>query len=143
MLPDYRDIRSRIKEEPIWYDDNGVPRYDKFSPDLVSSIYAQEALLVKIKCQDCHSVFFVGVCYSDMEKIFNRHAASYEEHIKDYLNAKDKNKRYFPFHYGDPPAHGCVGDTMNCEDIQIIEFWKKEKFVWKRKPEYEIKAEEE
>lgn len=141
MLPNYSDIKSRIKEEPIWFDSNGVPRYDKFSPYLVSSIYAEEALLVKIQCQDCRKVFLVGVYFSSMEKIYNPHISSYEENIRAYLKDKDKSKLWFPFHYGDPPAHGCVGDTMNCDDIEILEFWKREHFKWKRKPEYEIKAE--
>ena len=26
MTPEYNDIKSRISEEPTWYDDNGVPR---------------------------------------------------------------------------------------------------------------------
>lgn len=28
------------------------------------------------------------------------------------------------FHYGDPPAHDCVGDTMNSEPVRILEFWQ-------------------
>jgi hypothetical protein len=30
MLPSYDDIKSRIDDDPKWYDENGVPRYDDF-----------------------------------------------------------------------------------------------------------------
>ena len=140
MLPYYSDIRSRIKEEPLWVDDNGVPRYDKFNPDLVSSIYAEEAILLSIECQDCGQKFLVGMCWSQMNRIFNPHSASFTERIKEYLKERDKKDLWFPVHYGDPPSHGCVGDTMNCIDIAIMEFWLKEKFEWKRYSNFEIKT---
>ena len=137
----YNDITSRIKEAPEWYDQNGTPRYDKFDPMDVPNIYSAEALLVKIKCQSCGREFMVGMCFCEMDKIYNPRASSYEEDIKRCL--KDKEHRWFPVHYGDPPSHGCVGDTMNCIDVQIVEFWKKGRFEWMRKPEYEISSKED
>jgi hypothetical protein len=140
---DYHDITSRIKEEPKWYDQNGAPRYDAFNPMDVPNIYATEVVLVKIKCQDCGKEFMVGMGFCEMDKLYNLRASSYEEDIRQYL--KDDEQHYwFPVHYGDPPSHGCVGDTMNCIDIKIVEFWKKEKYIdWVRKPEYEVANKEE
>lgn len=139
----YNDIISRIKEKPEWYDQNGTPRYDKFSYDDMPNIYSTEALLVKIKCQDCGMEFMVGMCFCEMDKLYNPRASSYEEDIKGYLKGKKMWRHWFPVHYGDPPSHGCAGDTMNCIDVQIVEFWKRERFDWVRKPEYEIASKED
>jgi hypothetical protein len=62
--------------------------------------------------------------------------------MRTWLGAKDKN--YTPFHYGDPPAHGCVGDTMNCYDLRIVEFWVKDNpFNKVRKTDWEVELEKE
>ena len=136
MLPSYDDIRSRISEEPTWFDDNGVPRYGKFHPNSVPNIYAEEALLMEISCQDCGEVFFVALQTAGMmDKLWNPKARSLSERIEEFL----KEDNGFPFHYGDPPIHGCVGDTMNCNDHRIVEFWSKGKdFEWKRVSKYEV-----
>ncbi len=107
MLADYDDIRKRIKEEPIWYDTNGVPRYDKFEPMLCSNIYATEIVLLKIACQSCGQKFLVEMHYSMMDRV---------------NGIKPLSKKLRNLHYGDPPIHGCCGDTMNCDDIRIVEF---------------------
>ena len=54
MLPDYSDIRSRITEEPTWFDARGVPRYGEFSPRMLG-VYDMYALLAEIECQMCHN----------------------------------------------------------------------------------------
>lgn len=48
-----------------------------------------------------------------------------------------------PLHYGDPPSHGCVGDTENCYDLRVVEFWEKSydrpvDIKWARHPEFEV-----
>ncbi len=40
--------------------------------------------------------------------------------------------------YNDPRDDECIGNTMNAESLQIVEFWKRENSEWARKPEYEI-----
>lgn len=126
MKANYRDILSRIKEEPKWYDENGTPRYEKFHPDLSPDIYADEVILLEIACQNCGKRFFVEMNYSVIDKVMSPFA---------FPLSKDT----WRLHYGDPPIHGCVGDTMNCDDIKVIEFWQKENFGWKRKKNLEIK----
>lgn len=141
----YEDIRKRINEEPKWYDCHGVPRYDTFHPSLSPNIYAEEIVLLEISCQDCRRKFLVEMNWSIMEQVFNRHSESFSTVMKLWMESKDKNKRWPPFHYGDPPAHGCVGDTMNCYDLRIVEFWVKNTtgFDKVRKTEWEVELEKE
>lgn len=56
----YQDILSRIKEKPLWFDENAVPRYCKFSPDTIQ-IYTDEVALLKIQCQACNYEFHVAI----------------------------------------------------------------------------------
>lgn len=139
----YQDIKSRIQENPKWYDTNGVPRYDTFKPELSPNIYAEEVVLLEISCQDCRSRFLVEMNWSIMEIVLNRHSESLSTIMGQWLKNENKKDCFVPIHYGDPPGHGCVGDTMNCYDLRIVEFWKKDNFTWKRIPEYEIELEKE
>jgi len=110
----YHDIISRISEGPTWYDNNGVPRYGKFNPEQCPDIYTQAVGLFLITCQYCRKEFKV-------------------EMHSDFCGFRATNPPS-KWHYGDPPIHGCVGDTMNCIDIEILEFWIKRDFSeeWKR-----------
>ena len=119
----YEDIRSRISEEPTWYDDNGAPRYGEFVPDLCPDIYTHQVVLLRIACQACGEQFDV------------------EMHGKWFANIKQPSK----LHYGDPPRHGCVGDTMNCEDLAVLQVWYKPNAIgeWTRRPELEGVIDEE
>lgn len=123
MHHDYNDIKRMINIEPYWYDDNGVPRYEPFSPDMLPNIYAEACALMHIQCQACGMHFHTSM------------SASWRE----IDNIKDTPPR--KWHYGDPPAHGCVGDSMNCIDVEVLEAWlrggKEDAFNWVRTPEYE------
>jgi len=129
VLPDYDDIRSRISEEPTWYDDNGVPRYGAFKPEMLG-VYDKYAILVEIECQSCTRLFLVGVgCprYSFRWGQDDPILWSVERMVDGY-------------HYGDPPRHGnCVGDTMNCIDRRVVEAWEQrdQSWEWRRVPEFE------
>lgn len=129
MHSNYEDIRSRIVEEPSWYDENGTPRYGKFNPELCPSIYSDVVALLLIACQYCSKKFTVEA-----------HAGIFNWRITAPPSR---------WHYGDPPIHGCTGDTMNCEDLAVLEVWRKnrdlEQWGWERQPEFEgaIDQEEE
>ena len=116
MKHDYPDITSRISETPLWYDSNGVPRYAPFSPRLCPNIYANDVVLMRIICQDCGRSFDV------------------EMHGDSFHPIGELSE----LHYGDPPCHGCVGDSMNCIDIAIVESWQNERFDWVRHKEQEV-----
>ena len=116
MHSNYEDIKSRIKELPKWYDSNGVPRYGEFHPDLCPNIYSNAVVLLRIACQDCHREFDV------------------EMHSDCFSPIKNPKK----LHYGDPPIHDYVGDTMNCDDLEVLQVWQKKDIGdWVRRPELE------
>ena len=112
----FDDITSRIEEEPQWWDSNGTPRYGKFKPDACPCIYSDTVVLLRISCQYCGEEFLV-----EMHRIY----------IDDNFVPKK-------LHYGDPPAHGCVGDTMNCNDIEVVKVYdRKYPGKWKRERNFE------
>ena len=144
MLNSYLDIRSRIPEPPLWWDENGVPRYVPFTPDETADIYAQECALVLIACQSCGTEFSVAFSWSQI------------------VFVPLTLERVKALHYGDPPNIGCcpAGATMNCDDLRVLEFWRKGGdeftelrdghrvclpgyFDWRRVPELEISLNDE
>jgi hypothetical protein len=118
----YEDIRKKIKEDPQWWDEHGAPRYCPFSPDSLSNIYAEEAVLLEIKCQGCDRKFEVGMSYGFCDKMEGTRTLS--ERVK----ARS-------IHYGDPPNVACcsAGSTMNSDPIRVLQFWqRKGGLEWKR-----------
>ena len=122
MHGSYEDILSRISEPPLWYDQNGVPRYAKFHPSMCPNISSKTVVLARsIACQECGQEFFV------------------EMHATIWSEREDNEPRQW--HYGDPPSH-CkgAGDSMNCIDLEIVECWHRDvtkNFAWRRVPEFE------
>lgn len=137
----YEDILALTDKEPDWYDMAGVPRFAKFDPERCPNIYAKEVILLRIQCQNCQRKFNVEMhwdCYKGRQS------------ISEAIGKGDLGY----IHYGDPPRHGtgpdgkwlcAAGDTMNSEQIKILEFWTKGEhgIGWERKPEYEIEWEDE
>ena len=133
MKAEYKDITSRIKKDPKWYDDNGTPRYCKFHPDRLPDIYAVEGILLEIQCQHCGRHFIVGISWSKQDG-FLQQRWSFSKMLKN---------QHIPG-YGDPPIHGCIGDTETSDSLRIVEFWKKNaetNYEWERIKENEIKFE--
>jgi hypothetical protein len=139
MKESYDDIRERIKMKPLWFDDNGVPRYDKFRPNLLPDVYARECVLMEIGCQACGEKFLVSLGYSPYSEKW-RLWGSFSKRIQMFIDSPEKTV-WSPIHYGDPPRHEglCAGDTMNCYDIRILEFWGRDERVdWVRRKEFEV-----
>ena len=111
----YRDILSRIPESPKWFDDNGVPRYEDFSPDLIADIYAVAAILLEIECQGCGTNFMAAISW--------------------------RSSGPFELEYGDPPNIECcrTGPTMNSVPLRVCEYWVRDSSsrTWERRPERE------
>ncbi len=121
MHPYFDDITSRIDEPPKWYWRNGVPRYCDFHPR-ECGVYSDVVVLLEIECQRCGAIFKTSV-----------ECASFEE--------KPEFDDLGRFHYGDPPGHGCVGDTMGSITVRILEFWTKdESRQLVRRPEFEVRV---
>lgn len=128
MLPDYSDIINHADTEPIWFDQNGVPRFESFHPQMLG-VYTKYALYATIACQSCGKRFNVGCGYNAYDFLYDGTIQHYE------LDKLAKN-----FHYGDPPPHGCMGDTMNCEDIETLQVYElnlDDGYNWVRVPELE------
>ena len=129
MLQSYDDILALTDKNPLWYDECGVPRFCKFHPNLLNCIYASEAVLYAIACQNCGEKFIVA------DSWFNKGSGKYYPKLSDSIKS---------LHYGDPPFHqyqgqNCVGNVENCDDLRIIEFWQKNsEYEWERRPEFEI-----
>jgi hypothetical protein len=103
MHTNYRDILEATKQKPVWYDQNGTPRFAPFEPKLCPDIYSNVVVLARIACQACGNAFDVEMHTS----------------VFDWRTTAPPSK----WHYGDPPVHGCVGDTENCDDLAILEVW--------------------
>jgi hypothetical protein len=114
MLRDYDDITSRLGE-PEWYDDQGVPRYKPFHPK-ACGVYDRVVAFLSIRCQSCQRPFSVAVCRDMMNfrDIYN----------PDATYTLPTHDDHGSFHYGDPPRHDCVGDTMNCDHGRVLELWE-------------------
>lgn len=138
----YDDIRSRLGE-PLWFDGHGVPRYDPFHPEMCG-VYDRYVAFVLIGCQACDQTFRVAVEWGAEDMIAA--AAAKAGTIDPALPTADPDRwrAVGSFHYGDPPIHGCAGDTMNSVPLRILEFWHRPSdnspngFDWRRLPEHEI-----
>lgn len=117
MHESFVDITSRIEGEATWWDQNGTPRYGEFTPERCPNIYSDQVVLLRIECQACGREFDV--------ELHNRWIAPLP--------------RPKELHYGDPPAHDCVGDSMNCEDLEVLEVWVRERAMdgWTRRRDQE------
>lgn len=127
----YSDIRSRIAEPPVWFDENAVPRWCEFGPNEGANIYADEIALLHIECQNCGAAFRVAMSWTTTDRIVHRLAP---------LSARVRDQS---IHYGDPPNVGCCpsGPTMNSVPRRVLEFWRRECGDGVRAPELEIAIE--
>ncbi|WP_226550745.1 hypothetical protein [Celeribacter naphthalenivorans] len=120
----YEDILSRIFEPVLWFDENAVPRYSDFSPDRVANIYAQEVVLLLIRCQACCREFRVALSSSE---------------IKPVLASKIEAQA---LRFGDPPNVQCcpTGPTMNSISVRVLEYWFKQQIHGRLGPEVGLDA---
>jgi hypothetical protein len=111
----YKDIRDRIAEPPQWFDENAVPRYCPFAPNETANIYAQQIVLLRIRCQNCGRPFDVCMSWCETDTILGRAVSSLEEQVRERV-----------IHYGDPPNTECCpsGPTMNSEPDRVLQFWR-------------------
>lgn len=152
MHNDFKDITEKMGK-PVWYDALGYPRYSQFRPNETSNIYADVVIYYRIACQSCREQFMVADSYTvyDLwstkkfidykEKVKMKDDEAISDHILPFFKSLSAEDFSWFIHYGDPPSHGCVGDTMNCEDLNVVEFWlrgRKKLVSWERLAEFEI-----
>jgi hypothetical protein len=120
---DYREIVDHFPTPPLWFNEDGVPRWVPFSPRECADIYADEVILMEIACQSCGHRFNVAMSHGRW----------------DWSNGDVRAHPGWtePPHYGDPPNIDCcpAGATMNSEHIRVIEWWVQPSAVgeWQRK----------
>jgi len=150
MFPGYEDVTSRIDEEPTWYTGEGYPRYGYFDPG-ECNIYADYSTLMLILCQSCHKPMLIGQDWTNLDLIEIKidvdkldlepkyhdltdglwiplKSASFAPRCKDEAGdaiyrtptLEDIVKNWG---FGDPPNHGCVGDTMGSWEYRSVQAW--------------------
>ena len=140
MFPGYEDVTSRIAEKPSWYTSDGYPRYGEFKP-AECDIYCRHSILFLIQCQGCHEPFLIGHDFDRYDEhrwlVVDKKGEEHWVSIKYslYANCKldDDGKEIVKtltlpelvdsFGFGDPPNHGCVGDTMGCILRGPVQVW--------------------
>ncbi len=133
MNPSYRDIHEAAGREPEWYDDNGTPRFAPFDPMLLG-VYDHFVILARIECQDCGKRFLVGCGWPTTRVVSWRENGKFDCRVSSVTWETIRPRE---FHYGDPPNHGCIGDTMNSIPLEIVEAWDETNFDWTRIAAYE------
>ena len=109
-----------------------APLYGPFSPDLLPDIYAVQACLLLIRCQNCGTEFKVSMSFGRYDIRLKRARSS----LKDRIISNE-------IHYGDPPNMHCcpAGPTMNSVPLRVLEFWmfgdRARASKWKRVPDLE------
>lgn len=124
MKRNYTDITDRLGE-PLWWDDQGVPRYVPFHPGVIDVM--RVVALMEIRCQECHKVFKVASAWNNTSCIMPTPESAGS------------------LTYGDPPFVMCcrAGYTMCSEELRILEMWqfdvmRPREEQWRRLPEYEF-----
>lgn len=145
MHRSYHDILSLIPQNPTFWQEGGIPRFMPFTPRDATGVYTTEAVLAKIRCQNCHESFVVlfEQKNGDLDRL-GREAPS----IAERITSKS-------LHYGDPPNVTCcaAGPSMNSELCEILEYWSRNHqefvkegkitdmvayFEWRRNPDFEL-----
>lgn len=118
----YRDIRDRIADPPLWWDEHAVPRYSPFAPNEVANIYAQQVTLLEIACQGCGTRFAVAFSWDDYVFGTSEDGTSWVRQCEPMTP-----ERVQSLHYGDPPNAWCcaAGPTMNSVPLRVLEFWRR------------------
>lgn len=138
----YPDLRARLGD-PLWHDDQGVPRYDPFHPSLCG-IYDSFVALLEIECQGCGQRFPVSASWDHGAAFISLRASVSvrEDWWKSPVLPTAEDSGHFSF--GDAPWHGehqCSGTTMSTDVSRILEFWTRDGepcLEWRRRPEYEF-----
>ena len=132
MYPKYEDILALAKRanagEPTWWDENGVPRYAAFHPELLG-VYDRYAVLAEVTCASCGRVMPVALGRPKLEIGPNATLARID--LASLVNLVEA--------WGDPPRHDlrpgerCAGETMSAGRVQVLQAWEQgDDFEWHR-----------
>lgn len=157
MRAGYEDIRAladKLGLRPLWWDQDGVPRYIAHHPSHAANIYAHEVALLRIACQRCGTQQLVQMTWGSMDTVRVRIYAEWAALSRDAPKPDVGDSSLAEFirtgsiHYGDPPHHDddrgefChAGCTMNCEDLAVVEYWRntaETAWTWQRDATLEV-----
>ncbi len=146
MHRSYEDIlafAAKNGDEVLWWDEHAVPRFSEFDW-WGTGVYEKYAVLYEIACQSCRRKFNVLTSWSDHElqwyEVPNKYSAKgtsrvgvesiafVPEGIITDSGTWTIEDLVEDLHYGDPPAHGCIGDTMNSVPLKIIKVLRRADF---------------
>ena len=140
MHSHYSDILNRVAEPPTWWDENGVPRYGPFTPELLPNIYSDEAVLFRIECA-CLRIYDVARSHTKgrLLRLFP------DDHSNTSLASAIQTKM---LDYGDPPngcpvdseGYVCAGASMSSTPRLVLQYWHRTRYssAWIRDPSLEI-----
>lgn len=116
MKNNYSDIINAAGE-PLWFDENGVPRYTEFHPTRCVKKNAEEIFLVEVRCQICEKPFLVAVSWKNEPRYIGPHEIPPAKPLS-HVGGVGIN-------YGDPPNIGCCqsGACTSSEFHKIIQAW--------------------
>jgi len=121
MKPNYNDLLrlgQQCKRKPLWYDENGAPRFVRFHPKYSTNPYTSLVVLARIRCTECNREFLV-------------------EMTSSYLDSRI----HFPpisWTYGRPPDHECdYGCLKAAKHIEIVRAYRYSKSGWIRRQDLE------
>ena len=131
MLPRYDDIRALTAAEPMWFTEDGVPRFAPFAPTMLG-VYDNFALLAAVRCQSCSQVTPVG---AGITRFVFHVIADHQINVDEYTVERFVNE----WTMGDPPHHNCpgAGETMTADTVGLIEVWQRPHFEWERRADLE------
>ena len=129
MFNDYSDITDRIADPPLWWDEQGVPRYAEFHPYQAANIYAREVALLEIACFECSRRFQAAVSTAG---VLGR------PEVCDLAEGIEKRE----IDYGDPPNYGNCrsGASTGCFNLRVLQYWSRvnSNHEWTRDSRLEI-----
>ena len=153
MKNQYLDIIKQAGE-PVFYDANGTPRYEKFGRWNSGKSTSRASALFITACQKCHKRFTVVSAIKDDYRWVLQNQVQRAEALADFciltkesltpeklLEALKPREDDIPkivrpsfgnighFSYGDPPIHGCIGDTMGSFELQVLEYWEQNRII--------------
>jgi len=131
MKHPYRDIHEATGDrEPLWYDENGVPRYCEFTPGDVPNIYADQAVLYVIQCAGCGQLFTVAVSCDSAISRYDflaplAEAAREGRDLAEAISYGDAPYHDYPGGHGAPAGGQCAGTTMISDTVRVLEVWRR------------------
>jgi hypothetical protein len=115
MFASYRDIIEAVGREPLWFDEQRVPRFVPYQPGLAAHWRADERALLLVCCQACRREFRVAFSATRGVPI----AGSQRTGLAALIIERQ-------IRYGDPPNLPCceVGPFTSVVELRVLEYWR-------------------